>query len=83
MAFLVTNVKEARMYARFLQIIKSCTNEKWQPEMIMADFETGIHAAIQQAFGGKTKSRKCWFHLTQSVSRHLESKGIMVAIYIA
>lgn len=74
-AFLLTDSRETRMYCRYLKIVQEATGGKWQPIMIMADFEQAIHSGIQQAFGGKTISRKCWFHLMQSITRHLKNKG--------
>ena len=81
-AFLLTDSREARMYCRYLMILCNATGGTWRPKMIMADFEQGIHSGIQQAFGGKTVSRKCWFHLMQSIARHLKSKGNIFHAYL-
>ena len=40
----------------------------------MADFEMAIHGAVKDVFGGKTKSRKCWFHMCKAVKDHLKKK---------
>ena len=74
-AFLVTNSKEAKTYARFFKKIQDASKGKWQPQTIMADFEASIHNGILMAFGDKTKARKCWFHLTQAVRRHTHAAG--------
>jgi len=33
---------------------------------------------MERSFGGGGMSRKCWFHLKQSIKRHVDSKGIFV-----
>ena len=73
------------MYARFLITVKDATKGKWIPDMLMADMEGGIHAGIKLAFGGRTKSRKCWFHVNQAIYKHTKKKGfvfIFVFIFI-
>lgn len=65
------------MYARFLTTVRDATKGKWKPDMLMADMEGGIHAGINLAFGGRTKSRKCWFHVTQAIMNHTKQKGFV------
>lgn len=69
------------MYGRFFEVLRKATKGKWLPKMIMADLESAIHAGVKVAFpDGTTQSRKCWFHLTQAVRRHLDKKGMNVKI---
>ena len=74
-SFLVTNSRQGDIYTRYLKILIQSTGGKWTPKIIMADMEGGIHVGIRQAFAGRTKSRKCWFHINHAVYRHTHKKG--------
>ena len=83
MAYLVTNDRHAKTYVRFFKALIRATNGKWQPDLIMADLEAAIHAAIREAFGGRTKSRKCWFHIAKAVRKYTHQTGVYFDIYLS
>ena len=77
-SFLVTNSKQGDIYARYLKTLIKNTGGKWAPEIMMSDFEGGIHFGILQAFNGWTLSRKCWFHLSQAVFKYTHKAGNLI-----
>lgn len=74
LAHMITNSRKEHAYAFFFESLIKATHGKWKPKLVMADFEGGIHLAVKSAFHGKTKSRKCWFHMRKAVNEHLKKK---------
>ena len=74
--------KESIQYAAVLRaILKSCKEYKishCRPEKIMTDFEKAIINACEQIFPG-VQITCCFFHLGQSVYRHVQASGLQVA----
>lgn len=52
--------------------------EEYLPEMVMCDFEMGIINAASQHLGFSSISL-CFFHLKQSMYRHVQSEGLATA----
>lgn len=48
-----------------------------RPTTVITDFELGIINAFQGLFGDIV--RACWFHLRQSVNRHVQGEGLQRA----
>jgi len=46
------------------------------PQVVVVDFETAVFAAVRQVFGSAVKVHGCFFHLTQSTWRKIQSLGL-------
>ncbi|CAF4668798.1 unnamed protein product [Rotaria sp. Silwood2] len=51
-------------------------NKRLEPSLIMTDFEPGLEKVIRLEFTEKTVQKRCFFHFTQSIYRHVQSLGL-------
>ncbi|CAF1936087.1 unnamed protein product [Rotaria magnacalcarata] len=74
--------KKSHTYKNLFQELKSIAakmNLRFDPKMIMSDFETGLIRAIQQEFP-QAEHRGCAFHHMQAMYRHVGHCGL-TAVY--
>ncbi|CAF0797118.1 unnamed protein product [Adineta ricciae] len=56
-------------------------NKKFEPELIMTDFEPSLSKAISLEFADSTIQKGCFFHFTKAVYRNVQSCGL-TSVYL-
>lgn len=71
--------KTEHCYRIFLELVKNYIqnhiSKKLKPQIIITDFETAAINAVKSVFP-KSSNKLCFFHLTQSIWRHIQSAGL-------
>ncbi len=65
----------------FTAVLNSCCDEYGltpDPTSVSCDFELGIHNAIKTMLGSHVSIQGCFYHLTQSTWRKIQSEGLSV-----
>lgn len=69
--------KDQATYIRMFNIIRGLRPE-FRPERAICDYETGVHAALRNVFQN-ISVEGCFFHLSQSIWRRVQSAGLAQA----
>ena len=71
--------RKAIIYVHLLNVLSDEArkrDKKFDPSLIMTDFEPGIAKAISLEFSEKTIQKGCFFHFCQSIYRHVQKLGL-------
>jgi hypothetical protein len=74
--------KQQNVYEELLSaILDSCLlrNLRPNPTRVVVDFEMAIHNAIKSVLGDSIEIQGCFYHLTQSTWRRIQSEGLQAA----
>lgn len=74
-AWFVHTRKTSSDYVMFLREMQRATSNEWVPSHFVVDFEIAERTAVQAVFPTSFISL-CYFHLKQSVQRHLQQSGL-------
>lgn len=78
-AYALLPSKETEVYEECLTaILDACLqrNIRPNPARIVCDYEIGIHNAVKSAIDRNINVQGCFYHLTQSTWRHIQSEGL-------
>ena len=82
MVFCLLNGKTVAQYRQLFQSLKReirrMTGHAWKPDRFVLDFEFAMFIAIQTELP-RVPISGCYFHYTQSLWRHIQDNGLVVA----